>query len=193
MPRVAKLDVTQLSREQRAVYDAIVAGPRGMVAGPLAVWLESPGLADKAQALGAFCRYGSTLPARLSELAILITAAFWRAGYEWQSHAPLALKAGIAPAVLESIRTAQTPAFEKSDEQAVYDIARELLDTRNVSEATYRRAVSEFGQKAVVELVGVLGYYALVAMTIKTFEVAVPEGMPEPNWEGERPLKASAK
>lgn len=183
MPRVAELDVTRLSHEQRAVYDAIVAGPRGKVAGPLAVWLESAGLADKAQALGAFCRYGSTLPARLSELAILTTAGFWRAGYEWHSHEPLALKAGIDPAVLASIRTAQTPAFEKSDEQAVYDLARELFDAHNVSEATYRRAVTELGQKAVVELVGILGYYTLISMTIKTFEVAVPEGKPEPAWE----------
>lgn len=184
MPRVAKLDVTRLSHEQRAVYDAIVAGPRGKVAGPLAVWLESAGLADKAQALGAFCRYGSTLPARLSELAILTTAAFWRAGYEWHSHEPLALKAGIDPAVLVSLRTAQTPVFEKSDEQAVYDLARELFDTHNVSESTYRRAVTELGQQAVVELVGILGYYTLISMTIKTFEVAVPEGTPEPDWNG---------
>lgn len=187
MSRIAKLDVSQLSPEQRAVYDAIVAGPRGKVAGPLAVWLESAGLADKAQALGAFCRYSSTLPPRLSELAILITAAFWRAGYEWQSHAPLALKAGLAPGVLVSIRTAQTPVFEQSDEQAVYDIARELLDTHLVSEVTYRRAVSELGQKAVVELIGILGYYTLISMTIKTFEVAAPEGTSEPDWEGERP------
>jgi len=90
------LDVGSMSEEQRRVYDAIAAGPRGVVRGPLAVWLQSPGLAQRAQDLGAFCRYGSSLPPRLSELAILVTGAHWRAGYEWCVHAPIARSAGLA-------------------------------------------------------------------------------------------------
>jgi 4-carboxymuconolactone decarboxylase len=180
MARTPKLDLARLSTEQRRVHDAIVAGPRGRVAGPLAVWLQSPGLADTAQALGAFCRYGSSLPPRLSELAIVVTGAWWRAGYEWCSHAPLALEAGIDSASLEAIRTGQTPTFEKLDEQAVYELVRELTKTQNVSDATYARAVEQLGLTSVVELVGIVGYYTLISMTIKTFEVAVPDGVTDP-------------
>jgi len=180
VPRIPKLDIAGLSPEQRSVYDTIISGPRRKVAGPLAIWLESAEFADKAQALGAFCRYGSSLPPRLSELAILITGALWKAGYEWYSHAPLAIAAGIDPAIVEAIRTGQAPTLARLDEQAVYALARELLDTRQVSDATYQQAVTQLGQKGVVELVGILGYYTLISMTIKTFEVAVPEGATEP-------------
>lgn len=180
MPRIPKLDIAGFSPEQRRVYEAILTGPRGKVAGPLAVWLESSNFADKAQALGAFCRYGSSLPPRLSELAILITGVFWLAGYEWHSHAPLAIEAGINPDIVEALRTGRTPTFARSDEQAVYDLSRELFDARHVSDATYRHAMIHLGQKGVVELVGILGYYTLISMTIKTFEVAVPEGATEP-------------
>jgi 4-carboxymuconolactone decarboxylase len=178
--RIPALDIAGLSPEQRRVHEAIRTGPRGKVAGPLAIWLESADLADKAQALGAFCRYGSSLPPRLSELAILITGASWAAGYEWHAHAPLAIEAGVDPDAVEAIRTGRAPAFARPDEQAVHDLARELLDTHQVSDATYQRALGHLGQKAVVELVGILGYYTLISMTIKTFQVAVPAGAAEP-------------
>jgi 4-carboxymuconolactone decarboxylase len=178
--RIPDLDVEDLSPEQRRVHDAIVAGPRGKVAGPLAIWLESAELADRAQALGAFCRYGSSLPRRLSELAILIVGAHWMAGYEWHVHAPLAVEAGVDPAAVEAIRTHQAPVLARADEQAVYDLARELLAIRHVSEAAYRRAVAQLGPKGVVELIGILGYYTLISMTIQTFEVAVPDGAADP-------------
>jgi 4-carboxymuconolactone decarboxylase len=180
MPRIPKLDVAGLSPAQRRVHDAIAAGPRGMVAGPLAVWLESAPLADKAQALGAFCRYETSLPPRLSELAILITGAYWAAGYEWHTHAPLAIAAGIAPAAVEAIRAGQPPVLAGADEQAVYDFAHELLHTHQVSDATYQRVVTHLSQQGAVELVGILGYYALISMTIKAFAVAVPDGATEP-------------
>ena len=95
MPRIPDLVLEKLSAEQRRAYDAIVSGPRGRVVGPLRVWLESPQLADHAQALGAFCRFGTSLPPRLSELAIITAGAFWRASFEWHAHAPMAIKAGI--------------------------------------------------------------------------------------------------
>jgi 4-carboxymuconolactone decarboxylase len=180
MSRVPELDIARLSLEQRRVYESIRTGPRGKVAPPLAVWLESASFADTAQALGAFCRYGSSLPPRLSELAILITGAFWTAGYEWHVHAPLAIEAGIDPAIVEALRTGRPPAFASPDEQAIHDLARELFDAHRVSEPTYRQAVAHLGHKGVVELVGILGYYTLIAMTIKTFELAVPDGATEP-------------
>jgi 4-carboxymuconolactone decarboxylase len=180
MPRMPDLDPVKLSPEQRKVYDAILSGPRGHVVGPLRVWLQSADLADKAQALGAFCRFGTGLPPRLSELAILATGAYWQAGFEWHAHAPLGLKAGLDAAAIEAIRAGKTPSLTKSDEAAVYGFASELLKNRKVSDATYQRAVAELGQKGVVELVGILGYYGLISMTINAFEVPLPAGAPQP-------------
>jgi 4-carboxymuconolactone decarboxylase len=180
MPRMPNIVYAELDADQRRVHDAITAGPRGQVQGPLRVWLQSAKLADRAQALGAFCRFGSSLPPRLSELAILATGAHWRAGFEWFAHAPIAIKAGVDPAAVEAIRIGKPPTFAQADEAAVYAFAHELLTTREVSDATYREAVAQLGQKRVVELVGILGYYGLISMTIKAFEVPLPAGTPEP-------------
>lgn len=180
MARLADIDPETLSPEGRRVYDAILSGPRGIVEGPLRVWLNSPGLADKAQALGAFCRYGTSLPQRLSELAIVTTGAYWQAGFEWAVHAPIALKAGLDPAAVEAIRLGQEPKLTKSDEQAVYRFSLELLRNRRVSDETYRFAKETLGQHALVDLVGILGYYGLISMTINAFAVPLPEGAPDP-------------
>jgi 4-carboxymuconolactone decarboxylase len=180
MPRVPDLVPEALDPEQRRVHDAIVAGPRGAVRGPLRVWLQSAQLADHAQALGAFCRFGTSLPPRLSELAILVTAQWWRASFEWQAHAPAAVEAGVDPAAVEAIRAGRTPELQREDEAALYAFARELTETRHVSDATYRRAAAALGVKALVELVGILGYYTLISMTINAFEVPLPADAPEP-------------
>jgi 4-carboxymuconolactone decarboxylase len=146
------------------------------VVGPIKVWLANAGLAEHAQALGAYCRFNSSLPPRLSELAICTTGAFWKANYEWFAHAPLAIKAGIDPAAIEAIRTNATPKFEKADEQAVYDFARELLTTRRVSPPTFERAKKELGETGVIDLVGIIGYYGLVSVTLNAFELPLPDG-----------------
>jgi 4-carboxymuconolactone decarboxylase len=180
MPRLPDLVVEDLTPEQRRVHDAILSGPRGVVQGPLKVWLNSPELADRAQALGAFCRYGTVLPPRLSELAIITTGAYWKAGFEWAVHAPIALKTGLDPDAVEAIRKGEPPKLERPDEAAVHAFAHELLHNRKVSDETYRRAEAELGSRALVDLVGILGYYGLISMTIVAFEVPVPEDAPEP-------------
>jgi 4-carboxymuconolactone decarboxylase len=180
MPRLPELDPTALDDEGRRVYEAIVAGPRGVVQGPLRVWLNSPALADRAQALGAFCRYGTSLEPRLSELAILVTGAFWRAGFEWHVHAPIAADAGVSAGVIEEIRRGATPDFVREDEHCVYAFAHELLNTHRVSAETYGDAEKVLGRRGLVELVGILGYYGLISMTICAFEVPVPDGSEEP-------------
>jgi 4-carboxymuconolactone decarboxylase len=176
MSRLPDLDPAKFSPEQKKVHDAVLAGPRGRVVGPIKVWLANPGLAEHAQALGAYCRFNSSLPPRLSELAICTTGAFWKANYEWFAHAPLAIKAGIDPAAIEAIRTRATPKFTKADEQAVYDFAHELLTTRRVSAATFERAKKELGETSVIDLVGIIGYYGLVSVTLNAFELPLPEG-----------------
>jgi 4-carboxymuconolactone decarboxylase len=178
--RMPLLDPEHLTSVQQKVYDAITNGPRGAVRGPLAVWLTSPDLADKAQSLGAFCRYGTSLPPRLSELAILVTGAHWQAGYEWFAHAPIGITAGLSPAAVEAIRKGEAPSGLADDEQLVYAFAHEMWRDRRVSDATYQATKAKLGEKAVVELVGILGYYTLISMTIVTFDVPLPAGTPEP-------------
>ena len=141
MSRLPDLDPAKFSPEQKKVHEAVLAGPRGKVVGPIKVWLKNAGLAEHAQALGAYCRFNSSLPPRLSELAICITGSFWKANYEWFAHAPLAIKAGIEPAAIEAIRTGATPTFSKSDEQAIYDFASELVKSKRVSNARIKTAL----------------------------------------------------
>ena len=178
--RLPPLPAEAMSDEQRRVAEAIASGPRGVVQGPLLAWLHSPALADRAQALGAFCRYGTSLPPRLSELAIITVGAYWRAGFEWHAHAPLALTAGIDPAAVEAIRTGATPAFTKPDEAAVWRFAHHLLHDHAIPDEVYREAETLLGSVAIVDLVGVVGYYGLISMTINAFQVALPEGASAP-------------
>lgn len=177
MSRIAPLNPETLSTRQKEVFDAIASGPRGAVQGPLAVWLNRADLADRAQALGQYCRYDSSLEPRLSELAILVTGRVWGSEFEWASHKPIALKAGIAPEIVEAIRTRREPAFERDDEAVVYAFARMLHEKRRIDDALYRRAVEILGEGAVVDLTGILGYYTLISMTINVFQVDLPDGI----------------
>jgi 4-carboxymuconolactone decarboxylase len=180
MQRIPDWTVDSLSPAQRQAHDAILRGPRGIVEGPLRVWLQSPRLAETAQALGAFCRFGTSLPPRLSELAILVIGAYWRAGFEWHVHAPIAVNAGVSSEIAEAIRTGDIPKFVHDDEAAVYAFARELIDRREVSDSAYHAVEDRLGKTGVVELVGILGYYALISMTIAAFQVPIPAGFPDP-------------
>jgi 4-carboxymuconolactone decarboxylase len=185
LSRPPVLDETHLTAEQRAVFDDIRSGPRGLVEGPLRVWLQSPVFAERAQKLGAFCRYETCMPARLSEFAIVIVGAHWRSGFEWSVHAPIAAKAGIDSAVLEAIRVGARPSVIRSDERAVYRFSHELLETKRISEGAYEDVVKAIGTEGAVELVGILGYYTLICMTINAFEIAVTNGAQEPFQFGE--------
>ena len=178
--RTPVLNESALDPEQRAVYDSIAGGKRGIVQGPLRVWLQSPALADRAQALGAFCRYDTLLEPRLSELAILVTGAVWRSGFEWAVHAPIARDAGLSAEVVEAIRCGEAPAFEKEDETAVYAFARQLHETRTVDDGAYANVVALLGTQGAVELVGLLGYYTLISMTINVFDVPLPDDAEDP-------------
>ena len=117
---------------------------------------------------------------RLSELAIITTGAYWKAGFEWHVHAPIAIAAGLDKAAVEALRSGATPHFEQEDEQAVWRFAHHLLHDHEIPDATYRTVEGLLGAAATVELVGVLGYYGLISMTIKAFGVPVPAGATEP-------------
>jgi len=174
MSRLNPPTESNLTPEQQQVHDAITSGPRGRVQGPLGIWLWRPELAQRAQALGEYCRYNSSLPAHLSELAILVTAQYWGSEFEWQTHKPIALKASLDKNIVEAIRTGAAPVIANADEDAVYNFATELCSSRRVSNSTYQSALDALGQEGVVDLVGILGYYSLISMTINVFEVDAP-------------------
>lgn len=187
-PRYPDIDEASLTERQRQVYDRIVAGPRGQVVGPLRVWLHSPELADHAQALGGFVRYGTALPPILSELAILVTARIWSSGFEWSHHAPIAEAAGLDPVIIEAIGLGRRPEFADPVQKALFDAAVELHRDRALTDATFDAALAALGRPALVELVGICGYYTLISMTINAFEVPEDEGplLPETDIPAER-------
>jgi len=177
MSRINPIKPELLDAEQRSVYDAIANGPRKGVRGPLAVWLHRPKLADHAQALGRYCRYDSCLAPRQSELAILLMGKYWEAEYEWAAHKPFALEAGLAPAIIDAIRDDRPPTFQAADEALVYAFIRQLHQQHAIDNELYTQAVAVLGEQGVVDLVGIAGYYTLISMTIKVFEVPPPAGV----------------
>ena len=140
---------------------------------PFHVLAESPELASLTQALGAFCRYRTGLSPRLSELAVLITAAHWGADYEFDVHAPEALKAGIAQPVIDALREGTPPPLEDDDSRLIYEFATVFYTTRDVPDRLFADAVARFGRRRVVELAGVLGYYSGLAMLLRIFRVSL--------------------
>ena len=187
--RLGPLDPRNLDAEQARVLDAMLAGPRGTsgflsrereVAGPFAPWLRSPGFAHLAQELGAFVRYRTSLDPRLSELAIIVVGAAWRADYEFAAHAAMAIRAGISRETVDALARGERPSLGREDERIVYEFARELVENRRVTEERYVAALALLGESGAVELVGILGYYTLVCMTLNAFEVPLGEGMEPP-------------
>ena len=176
MSRMPALDVENLTPEQRRVYQEIVSGPRGSVRGPFLALLSSPPLADCVQKLGQYVRYDCSVPWKLRELAILITAYHWRAQYEWFAHEPEARKAGLADTVIEAIKQGRRPVFDDPAEDEIYDFCTELYANRRVSDATYAKVVDRHGQVTAVELAGLLGHYNLIAITLNVFDLPVPGG-----------------
>ena len=177
-------DITdeQMTAPQRALRDAIYSGPRGIrkkLTGPFQIWLNAPELGLLAQAVGAHVRYKTTLSPRLSETVILVTAQLWKAQYEWYAHEPQALKGGVSQKTINDIKAGRAPKNAPKDERALYDFVKELYKTKRVSDRTYKRCHAFLGDQGMVELVGIAGYYSLIAMTLNAFEMP-PEGGRKP-------------
>jgi 4-carboxymuconolactone decarboxylase len=178
-PRVPVLAEDRLTPDQRALLDAIRSGPRGGsvgIRGPFAVFLHAPTFGELAQKLGGHCRFKTAVDPRLSEFAILCTAKFWRAQYEWYAHVPQAEKAGVKVATIRDIHAGRVPKSAPRDERAIHDFVQELYKTRRVSDKTYKRVNTILGDAATVELVGILGYYVLISMILNVFRMSPPEG-----------------
>lgn len=169
-----------LDEPQRQAYDAIVGGTRGSMAALFWPWLASPELCNRAQSLGEFVRYKTSFAPRLSELAVLITAQFWQSNFEWVIHEPIARAAGVSADVIEAVKSGSPPPFSGEDEAAVYRVSRELHTTHELSDSTYSESVERFGEKGTAELVCLLGYYTMAAMTLSAFKLPLPEGTEGP-------------
>jgi len=172
--RFPTLTPDQMTPAQRKVAEAIVAGPRKSLGGPFNTWLRSPELADRLQQVGEHVRFRSSVPPRLNEFAILLTARAWDADYEWSAHYPLALKAGLKAAIADDVAAGRRPAGMAADETAVYDFVTELRRTHRVSDPTYAAAKAVLGDQGVVDLIALSGYYDLVSMTLNVAQVAAP-------------------
>ena len=179
-PRFKKLAPEELNADQRKVYESIAGGPRGGVRGPFNALLRSPELAERTQKLGEYLRFGSSLPAPLNELAILITARYWSAQYEWHAHSQLAAKAGVEAATIAAIAQGKRPLGMKEDEIIVYNFCKALHEEKSVDDAAYQAIVNRFGERGVVDLVGVSGYYTLVSMVLNVDRAPLPEGVSPP-------------
>ena len=180
MPRYREIAPEQMNAAQRRVRDLIIAGRRGRFGGPFELLIRAPEIAEHASKLGEHLRWGTSLPPRLSELAIITTARFWRAQYEWYAHAPLAAGAGVPAAAIEAIRRGQPPSFAQPEEALVYGICSELFETRRLSDASFEKAVASLGEAGLVEIIAIIGYYTLIGNTLNVFQVGLPEGVASP-------------
>ncbi len=177
MPRISLPSPDTMDAEQRAVYDKIVSGPRGKIQGPLRAALHNPDLADRWQAFGALLRYGTSLPPRLSEIAILVTGRACRSPFEWYAHRIEAGKAGIEAGIVEALLAQTEPPGMSPEDAVVWRYAVELNRHKSVSAATYNAALASLGERGVVELTALIGYYTMVAMTLNCHEIPLPEGV----------------
>jgi 4-carboxymuconolactone decarboxylase len=181
-PRLPPIPPEELTADQKALIDSIRSGPRGefKMSGPFYCYLHAPAFGELAQRLGAYCRMGTSIAPRLSEFAIIVTAQHWKSQYEWNAHARIAEQRGVKAETIRALRAGRAPKTAPKDEMAIYAFVKELYRDKRVSNRTYKRVQALLGDTGTVELVGLLGYYAMVAMTLDVFRMPVPQGQPLP-------------
>ena len=174
--RMAKIDPEKMTADQKAAAAELAAGPRGEVRGPFNVMLRSPGLMSPLQKVGEYLRFKCELDRKVAELATLIAARQWTQNYEWSAHHPLALKAGLKAEVADAIAEGRRPRGMAEDEEITYDLLTELFNNKSVSDSTYDRAIARFGERNVVDIVAIGGYYQLLGMLMNVARTQLPEG-----------------
>src|SRR5438270_11903010 len=174
--RFKPLKWDEMNPAQKTMMEHLVAGERRGAGGPFNVLLRSPEMGDLAQQFGASMRFHSSLPRKLNEMAIIITARHWTAQYEWNAHRTAAAQAGLNEAIIQSIAAGKRPASMDADETVVYNFATELLNKHEVSDAIFKVTKDKFGEKGVVDLIGVMGYYQLVSMLLNVDRYPLPAG-----------------
>jgi 4-carboxymuconolactone decarboxylase len=184
-PRFAQLTMSQLTDEQRPLGEAIMKISSVGIAGPYNPMLRSPVFGQRMFDLLDYLRWHSSVPLRLNEFAILITGRLWRSQVEWYAHGPLAIKAGLSPAIIADLKANRRPAAMQPDEAAVYDFVTELSTRHEVSDETFARAKMLLGEQQVVDLTAVTGTYVTIAMLLAMAEEGVPSGKEAPFGPGD--------
>jgi 4-carboxymuconolactone decarboxylase len=174
MPPIPSDKMTDAQKKAAADHSAA----RGSLTGPWNVLLRSPELMGRVRGLSDYVRFNGALPPRLSEFVILITAREWSQGYEWNAHHPLAIKGGLNPEIAKAIGEGRRPHGMAEDEEVLYDFATELLENRSVSDASYARALAKFGERGLLDTIGLMGHYSLIAMVLNTARTPVAPGGP---------------
>jgi 4-carboxymuconolactone decarboxylase len=174
--RLKLLSPGEMNESQRQTYDESIAGKRGKPPAPMMAWLNSPEMARHATRLGEVLRFDTIFPAKLSEIAILVTARHWSSHYEWFAHKRLALAGGMDPKIIDDIRDRRTPTFDDPKARMIYDVAKSLHEGHGVPKALYDEATEVLSLRGVVEVIGLCGYYTMVSMTLNSFEFGLPDG-----------------
>ncbi len=174
------LTLEAMSPDQRRVADRILAGPRGSLQGPFQALLRSPGLADPVQQVGEHIRFNSSVPRKLNELAILVTARAWSSQFEWYAHHRMALDAGLDPAIAEAVAEGRRPNGMSPDEALVHNFARSLLASGGASLEMTDAVRERFGEGGLVDLTGAVGFYCLISLVLNVARVPVPDGVEPP-------------
>jgi 4-carboxymuconolactone decarboxylase len=174
--RFKPLTYSELTPEQKTLVQHLLSSERGSLNGPFNVLLRSPEMGDAAQKLGAYIRFHSTVPTKLNEFAILIVARAWNVQYEWAAHYQYALKAGLSPSIIDAVAVGKRPPSMQPDEEIVYNFVSELVNTRQVSDSAFRAAVDKFGERTVVDLMAVVGYYHFVSVFLNVDRYPMPAG-----------------
>jgi len=177
--RLPKLTQETMTPRQQALHDKI-AGKRGKVGAPYQIWLYSPELCERVEAVGAYLRWESAMAPKYRELSLLLAARFFDAQYSWNAHTEAAIKAGIRPETLQAIAERRQPPFNDEEERIFYTFAMELLENHFVKQETFDAARRAFGDQGIVDIVGALGNFSMLAMLLNTFEVDLQADRPPP-------------
>ena len=185
-PRPEELDASR-----REVYDAIAAGPRatgpfqlldaeGRLEGPFNAMLVSPGVGLALQELGAAVRYRTSLSDRAREIAILALAALRRSDFEWYAHERVGRRAGLSDEEMTALRDGGAPDTFSEQEQVVLDASRALATAGDLDDEAFAAAQATLGQEMLAELVVLVGYYDLLALSLRVWRTPLPAGENSP-------------
>ena len=174
--RMPPIAADELTDAQKKAIDEFKSARGNDISGPFVPLLRSPEVMTRARAMGDYLRFRSALPPRLSEFVILMTARKWTQNYEWNAHAPLALKGGLKPEIIDAIADGRRPTQMARDEQVLYDLVDELLRNQSVSDPTYAAAIAAVGEQGLIDAVALVGQYSMLAMVLNTARTPLPEG-----------------
>ena len=174
--RMPPIPADKLTEAQKKAIEEFKAARSVDISGPFVAMLRSPEVMTRARAMGDYLRFRSSLPPRLSEFVILLTARRWTQQYEWNAHAPLAIKGGLKESIVKAVADGRKPEGLAEDEEIVYALFDEIQKNQTIADATYARAVAKIGEQGIIDVMGITGYYTMLAMVMNTARTPLPDG-----------------